>query len=59
MARDAFSYLHPADRGRDHPYGGRHALGALAIAAAVSVALIAYGVIRSAEPRARIRAGAS
>jgi low temperature requirement protein LtrA len=34
------------------------ALGALAIAAAVSAALIAYEVIRFAEPRARIRAGA-
>jgi hypothetical protein len=34
------------------------ALGALAIAAAVSSALIAYEVIRFAEPRARLRAGA-
>jgi hypothetical protein len=34
------------------------ALGVLAIAAAVSSALIAYEVIRFAEPRARLRAGA-
>jgi low temperature requirement protein LtrA len=34
------------------------ALGALAIATAVSCALIAYEVIRFAEPRARLRAGA-
>jgi low temperature requirement protein LtrA len=34
------------------------ALGALAIAAAVSSALIAYEAIRFAEPRARLRAGA-
>jgi low temperature requirement protein LtrA len=34
------------------------ALGALAIATAMSAALIAYEVIRFAEPRARVRAGA-
>jgi low temperature requirement protein LtrA len=34
------------------------ALGALAIAAAVSAALIAYEVVRFAEPRAGLRAGA-
>jgi hypothetical protein len=33
------------------------ALGALAIAAAVSAALVAYEVIRFAEPRVRVRAG--
>jgi hypothetical protein len=36
-----------------------NALGALAIAAGVSAALIAYEVIRFAEDRATIRAGAS
>jgi low temperature requirement protein LtrA len=35
-----------------------YALGALAIVAVVSVALIAYEVIRFAEPRAAVRAGA-
>jgi low temperature requirement protein LtrA len=34
-----------------------YALGALAIAAAVSAALVAYEVIRFAEPRAALRAG--
>jgi low temperature requirement protein LtrA len=35
------------------------ALGALAIAAALSAAVVAYEVIRFAEPRARLRAGAA
>jgi hypothetical protein len=35
------------------------ALGALAIAAAMSSVLIAHEVIRFAEPRARVRAGAA